>query len=70
MPISEQIHIHLIPKMHILSEHVLVKFNMKKRVKTIPACVQVYGSFSNKWSLILLGDTARQSQLIQSRGKG
>ena len=69
MPISEQIHIHLIPKMHILSEHVLVKFNMKKRdmkkrVKTIPACVQVYGSFSNKWSLILLGDTARQSQLI------
>ena len=57
---------HLIPKMHILSEHILVKFNTEKRVETIPACVQVYGSFSNKWSLTLLGGNARQSQLIQS----
>ena len=33
-----------------------MKFNMKYRVKTFPACVHAYGSFSNIWSLIRLGD--------------
>ena len=32
-----------------------VKFDIWEKGK-FPACVQVYGSFCNRWSLILLGD--------------
>ena len=31
----------------------LLKFDMEKRAKNTPACVQTHGIFCNKWSLIL-----------------
>ena len=32
-----------------------MKFNMEKRPKTFPACVQAYGSFCNTWFFTLPG---------------
>ena len=46
----------LISKMNNWSDQVLMEFNVKYRVKIFPACVHAYGSFSNRWSLIRLGD--------------
>ena len=57
IPNSKQIHLYLIPKMHVCSDRVLVKFDVEiEGPKTFPACVQAYGSICYRWSLILLGD--------------
>ena len=31
-------------------------FDMERRAKTFPACMQTYGTFRNRLSLTLLGD--------------